>query len=159
MASYILQGSDMLGIAGSLLAPLKYALLYWQRKSELSADRAAALVEGIDEVVDTQVRLAGGSKTLTKGINIKEWVSQADRYEAIRTGSIWDKTLQTLAVMENTHPFAAVRVKEILKWGETEQYGQLRDMLKSEWTKQACPSCKQPVKAEWAFCRRCGAKI
>ncbi len=156
MAQMILQGGSFLT---TLLAPIKYAMLYWYRKSELSADRAAAVVMGVDEVVETQVRLSGGSKSITQKINIEEWADQADAYEEIRDGKTWDKMLQTFAVMNNTHPFAAVRVREILRWSQTEQYKNLRDTLELKNSQTICPACTQIIRSDWAFCKHCGEKL
>ena len=44
IAHYVMDGLDSLGVLGSLGAPLQYAILYWERKSELSCDRAASIV-------------------------------------------------------------------------------------------------------------------
>lgn len=44
LANYLRLGANALGILGSLAAPIEYALYYWNRKSELSCDRCAALV-------------------------------------------------------------------------------------------------------------------
>ncbi|GHT28818.1 hypothetical protein AGMMS49574_03890 [Bacteroidia bacterium] len=159
IASMIMKGADSFGLIGSFIKPLEYAFLYWQRKSELSADRAAALVMGVDEVVGTQVRLAGGSRTITADINLEEWAQQADRYEEIRNGDTWNKMLQTMAVMENSHPFAAVRVREILRWGASEQYKLLQQAMADVNSDKICPICRQTVSPDWAFCRHCGAKL
>jgi Zn-dependent protease with chaperone function len=159
MATLLLQGGDFLGVLGNLFLPLKYALLYWQRKSELSADRAAALVMGIDEVVKTQVRLAGGSKAITGAIDLEEWVRQADQYEEIRNRDTWNKTLQTLAIMDSSHPFATVRVREILKWSESEQYKNLVTAMEQNSSGKTCPNCRQTVGNHWVFCEFCGAKL
>lgn len=157
MATMLLNGS--MGLLGDILAPIKYALLYWQRKSELSCDRAAALVAGIDSVLETQVRLAGGPKSITADINIEEWAAQADRYEDIRDGGMWNKTLQVLATMENSHPFAAVRVREILKWSKSEAYGRIIAALSAQESAPCCPSCKKTIVEDWAFCKYCGTKL
>lgn len=124
--------SGILGsIAKFMVEPLTLAILYWDRKSELSADRCAALVCGVDTVVRTQLRLAGGPKTLTVGVNIQEWADQAEEYEKIRNGQTWDKTLQTMATMYQSHPFAAVRVREALNWTKTSDYRVARQYLNS----------------------------
>jgi Zn-dependent protease with chaperone function len=159
MASIILENGDFLGTLGNLVPPLKYAFLYWQRKSELSADRVAALTMGIDSVVATQLRLAGGSEAITGDINLAEWAQQADLYEDIRNRDTWNKTLQILAAMNNSHPFAAVRVREILRWGDSEQYRLLRAGQERDDSGMTCPNCSRPVRSEWIFCKHCGIKL
>ncbi len=158
MASLLIDGADAFGLLGMLTAPVKYALLYWQRKSELSCDRAGAIVTSPETVARVMVRLAGGPKTITREVNIGEWAEQADRYEAIRNDGAWNKALQIYAIMGFDHPFAAVRVREILRWGETPQYRNIKNGL-SRIGEGGCPDCHRPVDPSWLFCRHCGAKL
>lgn len=159
IARYILSGVDSLGVLGALTIPVQYAILYWYRKSELSCDRCGSLVTSPETVSRVMARLAGGSKELTKNINMAEWARQADKYDEIRTDGIWNKTLQLYVTMGLDHPFNAVRVREILKWGESSQYINLRDNLKSEASGKKCPVCGRNVAPDWKYCKYCGAKL
>ena len=94
IAHYVMDGLDSLGVLGSLGAPLQYAILYWERKSELSCDRAASIVTTPAIVASTMARLSGGPTSITKNIDMEEWAKQADQYEAIRNDGLWNKTLQ-----------------------------------------------------------------
>ncbi len=155
MADMMVNGLE--GILGTIATPFKLPLLYWQRKSELSCDRAAALVTSVEAVLQTQVRLAGGPKSITGKINIEEWAKQADRYEEIRSGGLWNKTLQTIAIAAQSHPFAAVRVREILKWGKSEQYRTIKSGGSA--SSDRCPSCGTMIDKNWKFCRNCGHSL
>lgn len=158
MANLLINGADAFGLLGMLTVPIKYALLYWQRKSELSCDRAGAIVTSPETIARVMVRLAGGPKSITDTVDIEEWAKQADQYEAIRNDGVWNKTLQTYAVMGTDHPFSAVRVREILKWEKSTQYQKIRESL-SVAAEGGCPNCHKPVDSDWQFCRHCGAKI
>ena len=115
--------NGLLGNLAMIMAePINLAILEWSRMSELSADRCAALVCGADTVVRTQLRLAGGPKELTANVNIEEWAAQADEYYRIKNEKPWDKTLQTYAILYQSHPLAAVRVREALNWSKTDEY-------------------------------------
>lgn len=149
--------TGMTGIIGSLAEPLKLAIFYWERKSELSADRAAALVCGVDTVVRMQLRLAGGPKALTDTVNIEEWANQAEQYEEIRNGSLWNRVLQMGATMSLDHPFAAVRVREALNWSRTDSFHLAEQLL--EGSLRLCPNCHQPVDPDWAYCKHCGHQL
>lgn len=96
-------------------------------------------------------RLAGGPKSITAKVNMQEWARQADEYETIYNGGLWDKTLQRLAVMDQDHPFHAVRVREILKWRNNGQYLRLLHPV--------CPRCHRPIEVSWKFCEHCGNKL
>lgn len=146
--------TGMTGLFGNLAEPLKLAIYYWERKSELSADRAAALVCGVETVVRTQLRLAGGPKSLTSTVDIEEWANQAEQYEEIRNGSLWNRVLQMGATMTLDHPFAAVRVREALNWSRTEAYDRSLKLINGSL--KLCPVCNQPVGPEWTYCKHCG---
>lgn len=160
MANYLILAGESLGLIKFFSKPIELALLYWQRKSELSADRAAATLFGVESVIETQVRLAGGSKQITQNINIDEWIKQSEDYEEIRDGSKWEKLLQLMVTMNNTHPFAAVRVREIVNWSRTSNYSNLRNKIKPliEQT-NTCPNCHKPIEITWKFCRHCGIEL
>lgn len=157
MADMIVKfGSAFLGLVSIVSEPVKLALLYWYRRSELSADRAAAVVlKGAQPVVDVMVRLAGGPKSITGKINLDLYMQQAETYDKLQE-SRWDKVLQNLAVMGQDHPFLAVRVREITRWCESPQFRRLLQVADEETTAPRCPGCAQPARASWKFCNFCG---
>lgn len=157
LANLLLNGADSLGLLEMITLPIKYAILYWQRKSELSCDRAGAIVTSPETVSRVMVRLAGGPKSITSNVNIEEWAKQADQYETIRNDGMWNKALQTYAIMGTDHPFSAVRVREIVKWGETSAYKNIKNNIVDE--EHSCPNCHKTIEDEWKFCRHCGHKL
>lgn len=159
IAQYILQGADYLGILGSLTKPIQYAILYWYRKSELTCDRCASIVTSPEVVTRVMARLSGGPKSLTKNINMREWALQADRYDAIKKDGTWNKFLQMLATIEQDHPFSAVRVREILRWAESEQYRNIKGTPLLTDTSERCHNCNKPIDPSWKFCRHCGIEL
>ena len=158
LAEYVLRGVDSLGLLGKLALPFEVALYYWYRKSELSCDRAAAIATSPEIVASAMARLSGGPKEITSKINLKEWMKQADIYDQIYNDGVWNKTLQISVTMARSHPFSAVRVREIMKWGVTEQYRRIKNYLLSA-PERVCPSCRRPVDSGWKFCKYCGHKL
>lgn len=159
IAECVFSGADKLGILGLLTDPIRYALLYWQRKSELSCDRCASIVTSPEVVARSMARIAGGPKDITENLNFAEWAKQADQYEAIRNEGLWNKALQLSVIIEQPHPFSAVRVREILKWGQSPQYYSLTHPTLIEATGRTCPKCGSVVCDEWAYCKYCGTKL
>lgn len=159
LAKYILSGADYLGILGTLALPIKYAILYWYRKSELSCDRCASIITSPEVVARTMARIAGGPKDITKNINMYEWALQADKYDEIRNDGLWNKALQIAVIAEQDHPFSAVRVREILKWGDTPQYRNFVVNMKALGSGNKCSSCGNFVSPDWKFCKHCGQKL
>lgn len=160
ISRWITNGLDSLGILGSLAIPVQYALLYWSRKSELSADRAASIVTSPQMVANVQARLSGGPFSLTSNVDFNEWAKQADEYDRIQNSGLWNKTLQLAVIAGLTHPFSAVRVREILKWEESDVYQRIKSVaiLQSPSSKK-CPSCGSSIDDNWQYCRNCGYKL
>ena len=160
VAHWISSGLANLGILGKLATPVQYALCYWSRKSELSADRAASIITSPEMVASTMARLSGGPKSLTSQIDMKEWASQADEYDKIQNNGLWNKTLQLAVTAGLDHPFSAVRVREILKWGESEHYQMIKSGgVMDNPSGHTCPRCGSIVEDDWRFCRNCGAPL
>lgn len=158
LAEYVLRGVDSLGLLGKLALPFQLALYYWYRKSELSCDRAGAIVTSPQAVASAMARLSGGPKEITSKINLNEWMRQADIYDQIYNDGAWNKTLQIYVTMTRSHPFSAVRVREIMKWGDTEQYRRIKNYLLSA-PESVCPACRRPVDSNWKYCKYCGHKL
>lgn len=159
VARLLLSGVSSLGFLGSLSLPIQIAMLYWSRKSELSCDRCGSVITSPEVVARVMARLAGGPKVITNQVNMNEWAKQADKYDEIRTGNLWDKTLQLSVTLGLDHPFNAVRVREILKWGNSVQYRSLKENLSSNTSGKKCPYCGKFVEDSWAFCKYCGTKL
>lgn len=158
LASWITSGITSKGLLDKLTIPAQLALFYWQRKSELSADRASALCTSPEMVSQVMARLAGGSKQLTADVDMTEWAKQADAYDAIYNDGVWNRALQMAVVATQSHPFAAVRVREILKWGQSEQYQHLRNH-QNAMEQHLCPNCKKEIDPTWRFCKHCGFRL
>lgn len=156
MADFMRQGGEMLWAPLKALSlPMQLALLRWHRYSELSADRAAALVlGGPDLVVRTMMKLAGGSTVVTEGINLELYLAQAQEFDEAIGASNWDGLLQGLALLDQDHPFLAVRAHEITKWCASPEFTQLMNP-----EIEACPVCHAPIEPGWQFCGKCGAKL
>lgn len=159
IATYILNGIDSLGILGACTVPIQYAILYWYRKSELSCDRVGAFITDPQTAAYTEARLAGGPTSITRDINLEEWARQADLYEEIRTDGLWNKALQVYAIAAQTHPFSAVRVREVLKWAETEQYRRIVEHLNSDPNSARCTECGNIISDTWDYCKYCGTLL
>ena len=165
MAEFILQGLDTFIGLGLISLPLKLALSGWQRMSELSADRAAAIYMGGSDVVeDVMIRLSAGSKSYIKGINKELYMQQAKDYEDLIKDSGYNKLLQFLANMSGTHPFNSVRCSEIHKWCQSNEFNRIINgeinIYKEETAneEQYCKRCGAKLDKDALYCPRCGYK-
>ena len=102
---------------GIVSEPLQWALTYWSRRSEFSADRVAAHVVGdADVVARTMMRLAGGGTRITGRVDMDQFVRQAADSQKCMKDSDKSKFLQNWMIKDLTHPYPAVRAAEVKKW-------------------------------------------
>lgn len=159
IANWIINGVAHISFLGTLTIPVKYALLYWYRKSELSADRVSSFITSPDTTAAVMARLAGGLPSITSEIDFQEWAKQADEYDNIQNANVWNKALQLSVIAGLDHPFSAVRVREILKWAESDQYKTLKNYMERAASTSCCPNCGEKVEDDWQFCRNCGHNL
>ena len=110
---------------GKYLTPtLVKALLFWDRCSELSADRAAALCDGTaDKTIDVLLRLNGYGKNVDR----KEFLNQALDLKSFVNDSRSNKLLELMLVQDETHPRLATRAYECYEWSQSAQYAGIVD--------------------------------
>src|SRR5215203_306392 len=108
--------------AGLPLLAVKLALLEWYRAAELSADRAATLVNR-DPLVTcrTLMVLAGGESS--RKLNLDAFIRQAGEYEDWSSG--WDKLNRLRSELFLTHSYPVRRVKEITAWVRSGEYDRI----------------------------------
>ncbi|ROO89446.1 Zn-dependent protease with chaperone function [Actinocorallia herbida] len=91
----------------------------WQRKSELSADRAGLLAgQDVEAAKRALMKLAGGSRL--HEMSTEAFLAQAREYE--ESGDLRDGVLKFLNLMKQSHPFAVIRFGELHRWHQTPEY-------------------------------------
>lgn len=109
-------GQATLGIGALLGQGLVYALLEWQRKAELSADRAGLVcVQDIDPAIRTFMKLAGGATTLYGDMDREEFLRQIREFEDTDRSAL-NRAYKVMLTAERTHPFAVQRAQELDLW-------------------------------------------
>ncbi len=99
------------------------ALCEWQRKSELSADRAGLLATQDPSVAfRVHMKLASGSGDLSE-LDQTSFFAQGQEY--LESSDLRDSVLKLLIVERNTHPFAVVRAAELRNWVDSGEYTQI----------------------------------
>jgi len=152
---------DLLG--GFVTEALLLAMLRWQRKSELTADRVAHLVVGDVSVgISVLYKLSGGYIT-PEPDGLEAFLSQAEEFTNV------DKTLSGKAALLfsgallASHPFTVVRAKALREWDASDEYATICNtfmysdvnlILNSE-----CPSCGTPVRNGDLYCGKCAERL
>lgn len=107
------------GINRYLSKTLITALLFWDRCSELSADRAAVLCDGSsDKTVEMLLKIHG----FDENINREEFVKQALDLKEFVNDSKSNKMMEQELVQWNSHPLLATRAYEVYDWEHSNQY-------------------------------------
>jgi Zn-dependent protease with chaperone function len=159
MGQYLIQfGSQVFGILAQMSMPVQLAMMYWMRRSELSADRAGAVaMRSSKPMIETMIRLAGGPKAITGQVDLDLYMQQSEMYDKLLESS-WDKFLQGLAVMNMDHPLLSVRARELARWGESEQFQRILASLSTSGGPH-CQQCREPIQVDWKFCKHCGKPL
>ena len=111
--------SSVIPVSKVVLSGLIAALKEWDRKSELSADRAGLLVtQDITDSFNVLMKIAGGSNE--GEMSLEEFFIQADEYE--KSGDLIDSVHKLLNVLGESHPFAILRLKELKSWYDSGAY-------------------------------------
>lgn len=110
-------------IGKAITAPLKWAFYHWMRCSELSADRAATVCcETGAPVVETMMRLAGGTTHIDEEIDKELFIQQASNYKDLVDEKFLNKAMEFFMFHNRSYPRLAIRAFEIQQWTETEKF-------------------------------------
>ncbi len=126
-------------LAGIALLPVRYALLEWYRKSELSSDRAGLLAsQDPQAALRMFLKMAGGGDM--KQMDLDAFLVQAKEYE--ESGGPMDRIFQILNTLERSHPFNTLRAAELQRWIEAGNYERI---VGGEYTRRGPDADKRPV--------------
>lgn len=102
---------------GSVVAaPVKYALLYWDRMSEFTADRAGLLCcQKPQAVISSFIKMAGLPKSEYQNIDIQTFIEQAHEFMDLDYEGL-NKIVKWLSIVNATHPWTVMRAAQIEKW-------------------------------------------
>jgi len=109
---------------------MRYALLAWSRRAELSCDRAALLVTQDPHVVGrTMMKLAGG--TFASRVDYEQFLEQGRDFQKNYDEKALDRFWADIITASMSHPFPIWRVSEVLKWVESGEYKALMNAPES----------------------------
>jgi Zn-dependent protease with chaperone function len=118
-------GQATLGLGSLLGKSLELPLYDWQRKSELSADRAALLcVQDKNVAIRSFMKLAGGANKLFHEMDQDEFMRQIRSYEDADESTL-NKVYKFLITAFRTHPFPIMRAKHLDEWITSGEYSQI----------------------------------
>ena len=127
-----LLGELTLGLGNLISTGLIFAFFEWRRKAELSADRAAMLVmDDLDPIMQTMMKLAGGSSKYLHECSIDEFIRQSQDYRELDRDSL-NQLYKFLIYNGGTgtflsHPFPVERLHYLREWSNSEEYGRIKN--------------------------------
>jgi len=120
-----------LPVSDLVVLPIIAALKEWDRKSELSADRAGLLaVQNEDPSYSVLMRMAGGDDP--SELNMNDFFLQADEYE--KSKGLLDGIHKVLNTIWTSHPFPVIRLTELRNWIAAGEYSKI---LSGDYHKRA----------------------
>jgi Zn-dependent protease with chaperone function len=129
-------------LAGIALLPVRFALLEWYRKSELSSDRAGLIAsQDPKAALRMFLKMAGGGDM--KQMDLDAFLVQAKEYE--ESGGPLDRIFQILNTLDRTHPFNTLRAAELQRWIEAGHYDRI---VGGEYTRRGADADKRPVEKD-----------
>jgi Zn-dependent protease with chaperone function len=139
------------------------ALINWYRKSELTADRAAAgYLRDAEPMQRALFRFSGLPRWAPTDLSYSAFLEQAEEFDEHADSSWWNRYLSR-AVEKSavTHPIPALRIREVGVWAQSDTFRQLVGIAKLSHCEDrlGCAQCGQEMAAAWRFCQRCGTPV
>ena len=117
-----LTGQRLPMVAGLPLMAVQHALLEWSRATELTCDRAAAIVTRDPRVVCKMLMtMSAGARA--DDLNLEAFMRQAMEYT--ETGEGLDRLQRLLTDLRQTHSLPVKRVHELLSWVRDGEYDRI----------------------------------
>jgi Zn-dependent protease with chaperone function len=141
---------------------IELALTNWQRRAELTGDRAALLVmQDPRPCISMLAKLAGGTTKDAYQLDAEEFLNQARAYKEEGNQGMANRIYQFLAnTQKGTHPFAVERVHYLNEWIDSPEYDQILNGNYTRVARKVGKGAAQPVlqitQAQELYCSNCG---
>src|SRR5438067_6872319 len=109
-------------LAGLPLIAIRSALLEWFRAAELSADRAATLVNR-DPLVTARTLMVMAGGIPSSRLELDPFLRQAQDYHEWKSG--WDRFSRLRNELNQTHSYPVRRVAEVMDWVRSGAYDRI----------------------------------
>lgn len=122
MAQIIDSVIDAIPGASLVAGGLQYALYYWNRMSEFSADRAGLLCcQNRDAAIRAFIKMAGLPQSQFANMDCDAFIRQARDFKMLDMDGV-NKVFKLLAIADSSHPWTVMRAAELLNWMDSGEY-------------------------------------
>jgi Zn-dependent protease with chaperone function len=109
-------------LTGIALGSIITALKEWDRKSELSADRAGVLVtQNPEKSIHLLMKMAGGGHV--EDMDLGEFIKQSQEYQ--QANSLLDTAHKVMNTIWLSHPVPVIRAVELMNWVREGEYDRI----------------------------------
>ena len=116
---------DQIPFGNIAAAPLQYALYYWDRMSEFTADRAGLLCcQNKEAAIRAFIKMAGMPTNQYNDINYQTFIQQAADFKQLDYDGL-NKIIKLISIADESHPWTVMRAAELLNWIENGSYENL----------------------------------
>lgn len=122
MAQMLNWGIDAIPGGNLVASGLQFALYYWSRMSEFTADRAGLLCcQDKEAMIRAFIKMAGLPLKEFDNIKTDTFLQQARDFKMLDYDSM-NKVVKFLSIADETHPWTVMRASELLKWIDQGEY-------------------------------------
>lgn len=108
--------------AALISSGFKYSLCYWDRMSELTADRAGLLCcQNKDASVRAFIKIAGLPIKEYQNISCESFIRQARDFKMLDFEGM-NKFVKLFCIADESHPWTVMRAAELLNWEDSGSY-------------------------------------
>ena len=126
---------DSIPFGNIAVAPVQYALYYWDRMSEFTADRAGLLCcQNKDAAIRAFMKMAGTPIKEYENLNYRTFIQQASDFKQLDYDAM-SKIIKFISIADASHPWTVMRAAELLNWINSGEYDKILQLqLNSEST-------------------------
>lgn len=107
---------DSIPFGSIAAAPLQYALYYWDRMSEFTADRAGLLsCQNKEAAIRAFMKMAGMPIKQFNEMNYQTFIQQATEFKQLDYEAM-NKIIKFISIADASHPWTVMRAAELLNW-------------------------------------------
>ena len=131
---------------------LKAPLMYWNRMSEFTADRAGLLAcQDLNVALSAIMKMAGLPEKYYRTASVDGFMQQARDFMSTY-GKGANGIMRVIEIIDEDHPWTVVRASELIKWYESGDYQKVLDGNPNK----TCPICSSSVQLNAQRCPICG---
>ena len=107
---------DQIPFGSVAAAPLQYALYYWDRMSEFTADRAGLMAcQSKEAAIRAFMKMSGMPIKQYNNMNYQTFLQQAADFKQLDYEGL-NKVIKLISIADATHPWTVMRAAELFNW-------------------------------------------